>query len=304
MIRLDDLLLGPDELGANLSTTHLTELVTDIDALFERLAESQSSNETTGKHVSCTVGVDDLVVGELGDGEAGWIGRTLLDVGAGGRGVGRGDESRFGTLGDDDETRPGGVRLGVVGEGDGSLLKSGVLGLSVSRTCQGRMETHAHTGSSGVCSGFTLVSDQDVDVGKNLFELNLEELRNEWSAQVQDDSLALGAECLGDLNDGLDTVRQKVSLNVEELGRVDDRGDLGLGEVVRSEFLGGSKGGAQVSVVASNDDGASTSSGRSRLDLVRRVNTFGLVGLFQGLHEVVVTDRSNVGDRVGREDVL
>lgn len=53
------------------------------------------------------------------------------------------------------------------------------------------MMTYSHTGGSGVGSGFRLVSDEDIDVGENLLELNLEELRDEWCGQVQNDSLAL-----------------------------------------------------------------------------------------------------------------
>lgn len=54
-----------------------------------------------------------------------------------------------------------------------------------------RWSTYSHTGSGSVGSGFRLVSDQDVDMGKDFLELNLEELRNEWSTQVQNDSLSL-----------------------------------------------------------------------------------------------------------------
>jgi hypothetical protein len=126
-LHLYDLLLGPDELGANLSATHLTELVTDIDTLLQGLAESKSTHETTGKHVSGTVGVDDLVVGELGDWEAGGVGSTLFDVGGGVAGAGRGDEGRLGTLGDDNESGLGSVRLGRVGKGDGGLLEGSIL---------------------------------------------------------------------------------------------------------------------------------------------------------------------------------
>lgn len=151
---------------------------------------------------------------------------------------------------------------------------------------------------------FTLVSDQDIDVGENLLELNLEELRDERSRQVQDDSLALVAVRFGDLDDRFDTVGEEVTFNVKVLGRVDDAGDLGLGQMVRGEHLGGSKGGAQVPVVTGDDDGASSSSGRRGLNLVGRVDTFGLVGLLEGLHQVVISDRSDVGNGSSWSDVL
>jgi hypothetical protein len=34
------------------------------------------------------------------------------------------------------------------------------------------------------------------------------------------------------------------------------------------------------------------------------VNTFGLVGLLQGLHQIVISDGSDVGDRSSGGDVL
>lgn len=51
------------------------------------------------------------------------------------------------------------------------------------------------------------------------------------------------------------------------------------------------------------DDGAGTGTGRRGLDLVRRLNTLGVVGLFKSDLEVVVSDRADVGDRAGGEDV-
>lgn len=51
--------------------------------------------------------------------------------------------------------------------------------------------TYSHTGSGSVSSGLRLISNQDIDMGKDFLELNLEELRNEWSTQVQNDSLSL-----------------------------------------------------------------------------------------------------------------
>lgn len=82
-----------------------------LDTLVEVFTESERSEETTGKHVSGTVGVDDFVVGELWDGVRLWVGVGGLEVGGGVGWGGRGDEGRFGALGDDDETGLGGVGL-------------------------------------------------------------------------------------------------------------------------------------------------------------------------------------------------
>lgn len=73
--------LGVDQLGAFLSTAHLTKLVAHLDTLVEVLAEGESSEEATCKHVSSTVGVDNLVGGEGSDGIGFWVLVIGLKVG-------------------------------------------------------------------------------------------------------------------------------------------------------------------------------------------------------------------------------
>lgn len=97
---------------------------------------------------------------------------------------------------------------------------------------------------------------------------------------------------------------EEVALNVEELGAGEDRSDLGLAQVVRGELLSGSKGGDKRSVVSRDDDGASTGLNWRRLNLVGGNNTLGLVGSLERLHEIVVSDRTEVGHRFAGEDVL
>lgn len=97
---------------------------------------------------------------------------------------------------------------------------------------------------------------------------------------------------------------KEVTLDVKEFGRINDTGNLGFGEVIRRKLLGGSKSSTQVSVVAGNDYCTSSSSFGRRLDLVCGVNAFSFVGLLEGLHEVIITDGSDVGNRAGWEDVL
>lgn len=86
-LSLDDLLLGPRELGSDLTTTHLAKLVTNVDTLVQAFTEGESTKETTGEHVSGTVGVDDLVIGELWDFKDLGVGGSGLDVGSGDSGV-------------------------------------------------------------------------------------------------------------------------------------------------------------------------------------------------------------------------
>ena len=127
-------------------------------------------------------------------------------------------------------------------------------------------------------------------------ELSLEELGDEGGRQVEDDSLSLGRRRLGDLEGRLETVREEVALDVEELGARGQLGDLGGGEVSGGELLGSSEGGAERTVVAGDDDGAGTRAGRGRLDLVSGLHVLGVVGVLERLLQVVVTDGPDVGD--------
>lgn len=85
--------------------------MTDLDTLVNVLAEGKSTEESTGEHVTSTVGVDNLVVGQLGHGVRLWVLVLGLDVGRHGGWLRRGDERRVGTLGDDNQSRLRGVRL-------------------------------------------------------------------------------------------------------------------------------------------------------------------------------------------------
>lgn len=98
-----------------------------LDGLGEGLSLDEGSKESSGEGVSGSVGVDDLVVRHLGDGER--LGVLLSGVqvaGIVGRGGG-GDEGRRGSLGDDHKPRLGRVLLGEVGDGGGD--RGGVGGL-------------------------------------------------------------------------------------------------------------------------------------------------------------------------------
>lgn len=158
------------------------------------------------------------------------------------------------------------------------------------------MLTH-NTSSLSVRRGFALVANEDIDVRKNLFQLHLEELGNERSREIQHDRLASRRSGLGDVQGALETVSQKVTLDVEELGVREELADLGGVEVRGRKHLGGAEGGAQGSVVVGADDGAGTGTSRRGLGLVRRLDTFGVVGLLESSLQVVVTDRTDVRDR-------
>lgn len=101
--------------------------MSDINTLLEGFTHGKSSNESTSEHISGTIGIDDLVIGEFGDGERSGVGSSLLNVGCCCGWVGRSDEGRVGTLGDDNETRSGRVGFGRVGKGESGLFKGCVL---------------------------------------------------------------------------------------------------------------------------------------------------------------------------------
>lgn len=122
-----DAYTGVNKFGPILSDTHLTELVSDVDCHVQILALGQGTQEATGKHVACTVRVDDLVVGQFGDGVRLWVGVGRFDVACRGGGGGGGDEGGVGALGDDDETGAGGVGFGEGGEGGGDVGEGCVL---------------------------------------------------------------------------------------------------------------------------------------------------------------------------------
>lgn len=305
-----DVYTGVNKLGPILADTHLTQLVSNLDRLVQILALGQGTQEPAGKHVACTVRVDDLVVGQLGDGVRLRVGVGRFDVACGGGGGGGGDEGGVGALGDDDETGAGGVGFGEGGEGGGDVGQGGVLRCVVESKSvsawksKGGGKTYGHAGGGGVGGGFALVTNQNIDMGQELFELDLEELGDKGGRQVEEDDLALGGRILGNLKRTLDTVGEKVALDVKVVGAIDNVRDVGVGEMGGGEFLGGTEGCAEGTVVVGEDDGTGAGLGGGGLDLVGGEDAVGLVGLLESVFEVVVADRADVGDRVGGEDVL
>lgn len=80
-------------------------------------------------------------------------------------------------------------------------------------------------------------------------QLNLEELRDKRCRQVQHYHFTSGRSRLGDFHSGLDTVRQKVSFDVEEFRAREELLDFRLGEVVWGEGFGSSEGSNEGSIV-------------------------------------------------------
>lgn len=139
--------------------------MTHVDGLVERLALDDTSDETTGERVTGTVGVVDLL---LLDGVYG----EFLDVSVTALLCGHGN-GWVGALGEDNSPGSLAVLLGCVGKLLSNLLD--VLGLPA--MCLGE------------CGGLGLVADDDVDVGEDLVERVLEELRDEGRGKVEDELL-------------------------------------------------------------------------------------------------------------------
>lgn len=123
----ENLLLGPGELGTDLANANLAHGVASLNALGEGLAGDEGAHEATSERVTGAVGVDDLVVGKLLDGEDLGVLLASVKVGDGVRGLGGGDVGRVGTLGDDGETGARSVLLGEVGEDGGDRGRVGGL---------------------------------------------------------------------------------------------------------------------------------------------------------------------------------
>lgn len=77
--------------------------------------------------------------------------------------------------------------------------------------------THSHTYGLGVCTSLTLIPDQDIHMGQQLLQLNLEELWDERRRQVQHHSPSPTTRRLCNFQRTHDPMGQEVSLDVEVL---------------------------------------------------------------------------------------
>lgn len=154
-------MLGLRVRGTQLLDAELGEPLAHVDGLLERLALDDTGDETTGKGITGTVGVVDLVFGDCVHGDFLDIDVAAVLCADGNGGVG--------ALGDDDGPWSVGVLLGQAG----NLLRNflDILGLV--------------TVGFGECGGFGLVANENVDVWQNLVERVLEELRNEGRGKVE-----------------------------------------------------------------------------------------------------------------------
>lgn len=165
-MRLEDLDLRPLVLRPDELYRHRAHLVTSLNTLLEALARDECANESTRERITCTIRVDDLRITKSMHRE------DLRCVGC----ITRNNDGALRALGDDCDTRARCIVLGRCGEGTGD----------------GRDIVDAgKTDGASVCCGLGLVADDDVGVGKHLLKLDLEELRDEGSGEVQYKGLSL-----------------------------------------------------------------------------------------------------------------
>lgn len=155
----------------------------------------------------------------------------------------------------------------------------------------------------GVSLCFCLVSDEVVPVRCALVKRVLEELANEGSTQTHDEDLVVGSGFLREGKDGGHANSQVEASDVVVLSGLDEGPDLLRLEMVELVVVCGGQVGAKRSVVASDDNTAS-SSGVLFVDTVFGPEAGLLAGVAQSIGVLVLANTTNVQDGVGREYVL
>jgi hypothetical protein len=123
------------------------------------------------------------------------------------------------------------------------------------------------------------------------------------SIDVQLNYLVLGSCLLSEGKDGGDADSQVETTDVEELGLLHERPDVGLLQVLKLVLVGSSEMSAHAAVVASDDDTA-LAGGLGLVDTVLSVDAGLLAGLLQDITILVLADTANVDNRVVGKKVL
>jgi hypothetical protein len=168
--------------------------------------------------------------------------------------------------------------------------------------------------------GFGLVANENVDVGQDLVERVLEELRDEGGRKVQDEllhqlspsnspngvmsgaHLVLSSSLLGQRLDSRYTDSQVEPTDVEDLRVLDLLPDALLLQVLELVVVGSSEVGAEGAVVAGDDNTAATSGSLLIVEVFRLDASIGR-DLLQSLTVLVLADAANVDNRLRLEDV-
>lgn len=237
----------------------------------------QLGNKSAAEGITGAVAVDNILLLNGDDG-------VLLD------GAVRLDNNGVvNSLGEDDETLALGVDLGELGNVGGNGLD--VLGVG-------------QVVGSGVGLGLTLVTKDNIHVGQDIIQNLGEELGDEGSREVHGEDLVLGGSVLGDLENALGGDGQEETLDVVDLGVLDQVPSLLSLDVLNSQLLGSRQLGDQGAVVA-RDQGGAGAGGEIAGDVdVLGGEAVGSGGRNQLRAEVVVGGGTNVDDRLGGQAAL
>lgn len=237
----------------------------------------QLGNKSSAEGITGAVAVNNVLLVNGNDG-------VLLD-GA----VSLGNNGVVDSLGKDDETLTLGVDLGKLSNVGGNGLD--VLGVG-------------QVVGSGIGLGLTLVTKDNIQVGHDIIKNLGEELGDEGSREVHGEDLVLGGSVLGDLENALRGDGQEETLDVVDLGVLDQvPGLLGL-DVLNSQLLGSRQLGDQGAVVA-RDQGGAGAGGDIAGDVdVLGGETVGGGGRNQLGTEVVVGGSTDVDDGLGGQAAL
>lgn len=246
-----------------------------IDSLLQANTADQTSNEATGKGITSTSGVVDLgllngVNGDLLD---------LLAVDSHDGGVS--------SLGDDSNTLSLLVLLWQSSEVLGNLLD--VLGLQ--------------TVALSVRERLRLVTNHVIPVRCDGIKGILEELRDEWGREGEDEGLVVLSGLLGQLLDGRWAHGQVVATDKVVGGSLDELPDLGRLQVLEIVVVGGAQVGDHGAVVV-GDDNSTAAGGLLGVDAVLNSETGLLDCIVQDCGILVVTDTAEEDSAVGWKQVL
>ena len=135
----------------------------NLDSFVQRLSNRQSTEKSTHKGVSGTIRIDDLVLDSVDS-----ICLDFIET------VGADNNGWLSTTGKHDDTIPDGVGFWLFGKslGDGGEI------LGIGETLCARPSL-----------GLGLVTNNIINIGKDLLKLGTKKLRNEGSREVEDENL-------------------------------------------------------------------------------------------------------------------
>jgi hypothetical protein len=247
-----------------------------INRLLQRLALNDAGAKPAGKGIARAVGVVDLIIADSMD-------RVLLDAGL----ALDSHNGRIRALRNDCNALALLVFLRQVCQCPGNLLYIR------------RLQIMAF----GVRRCFGLVADDVVPIRCACIKRLLEELRDEWCGQREDQWLVPGRSLLAQLHDRRRAHGKVVAADIVRLCALDQRPDIRLLQMLEIIVIRRAEISAHAPVVARNDDSAPTRR-LLGIDTVLHPQTGSLDGITQGGRVLVVAHAAQEDHAVGRQHVL